>query len=178
LLPPSVVVPPSEPDVTAVPDAPAAAASPPLEALPLVARPLVGPPEALPLFTTPLVAPLDTLPLVAPPDELPLAEVPLAVAAPVVPPEPEKLTDPDEPDDVPAEPAADALLPEDPEPPVTEGGFEPEHARLIVTPVNNHAERHLADMRPRNPSFGSRRAKARINRRKRQYKYHVLGSAR
>jgi hypothetical protein len=136
LLPPSDVVEPEEPDVTGVPDAPAAAASPPL--------------EALPLLMTPLAAPLDTLPLVASPpvalpDELPLAGAPLAT--PVLPLEPEGLTEPDEPDGVLTEPEAELLLPDDPEPTFTEGVLE-EHARLIVTPTQNNPERHRADMRP------------------------------
>jgi len=128
LLPSSSVVPPSEGDAAVVPDAPDAAASPPL--------------DALPLLMTPLVAPLETLP-----DELPLAEAPLAVAAPVLPPEPEELTEPDEPDDVPTEPeVVPPPLPEDPEPTVTEGVFELEHAKLVVTPTQNNPKRHPANM--------------------------------
>jgi hypothetical protein len=124
--PPSfAVVPLSEPDV---PGVPAAAASPPLEALPLVATPLAAPP------------------LVAPLDELPLAKPPLVVATPVLPAEPEGPTDPDEPDDGP--PEDEPLPPGDPEPAVIEGVFELEHARLNVTPPKNNPERHLADMRP------------------------------
>jgi hypothetical protein len=132
LPPSSSVTPPSEPDAAGVPDPPAAAASPPLEApLPFV-TPLVAPLEALPLVGRPLVAL---------PDELPLVEAPLAVAAPVLPPVPEKLT---EPGDAPAE-----LEPEpDPEPIATEGVFELEHARLIVIAAQNNPEHHLADMGP------------------------------
>jgi hypothetical protein len=142
LLPPSAVVPLCAPDAPGVPDAPAAAASPLLEAMPLLERPLVAP-----LETSPLVA----RPLVAAPDVLPLVEAPLVVAAPVLPPDPEEVTEPDEPDDVPAEPGApepEPLLPEDPEPTTAEGVFEPEHARLIVTPAQNNPERHLTDMGP------------------------------
>jgi|SRR5580658_6123644 hypothetical protein len=139
VLPPSDVVPPSEPDVRGVPDAPDAAALPLLEGLPLLTAPLVAPLETLPLVARPLVGP---------PDALPLVGAPLVVAAPVPPPEPEELTEPDEPDDAPTEPEAEPLAPEDPEPTVAEGVFEPEHARLIVTPAQNNPERHLADMGP------------------------------
>jgi hypothetical protein len=66
----------------------------------------------------------------------------------VLPPEPEELTDPDEPDGVPPEPEAEPLPPEDPGPTVAVGVFEPEHARLIVTPTQNNPERHRADMGP------------------------------
>src|SRR5271154_6818924 len=69
LLPPSAVVPLGAPDATGVPEAPAAAASP-LEATPLVARPLVAPLEAMPLVAI--------LPLAAP-EELPLVGAPLVV---------------------------------------------------------------------------------------------------
>ncbi len=144
LLPPSEFVPPSEPDATGVPEAPAAA-------LPLLeAPPLEAPPLEAPLLTTPLgnaarsLLPLVGRPLPAPPEELPLAGVPLAVDPPVLP-APETLTEPD--DDI-ADPEAEALLPEDPEPTVAEGVFEPEQARLIVTPTQNNPERHLADMGP------------------------------
>jgi hypothetical protein len=145
LLPPSGDVPPPEPDVTEAPDAPEApdaAPAAPLEALPLLTTPLVTPPEVLPLVTRPLVAA---------PDELPLVGAPLIVPVPVLPPEPEGLTDPDEPDGEPPEPVApedDPLLPEDPEPTVAEGVFEPEHARPIVIPAQNNPERHLKDMGP------------------------------
>ncbi len=144
LLPPSDVAPLPDPDVTGVPDAPAAAALP-LEAMPLLMTPLVAPVEA-PVEAMPLVA----RPLVAPPApaKLPLAGAPLAVTAPVLPPTPDGLTDPDEPDDVSTEPEAELLLPEDPEPTVTVGVFELEHARLIVTPAQNNPERRLADMEP------------------------------
>jgi hypothetical protein len=137
LLPPSEVVAPDEPDVTGVPDAPDAA-SPPLEALPLLMTPLVAPLDTSPLLMTPLVGP---------PDELPLAGAPLAATAPVLPLEPEGLTVPDAPDVVLTEPEVEPFPPEEPEPTVTEGVLE-EHARLIVTPAQNNPERHLADMRP------------------------------
>jgi hypothetical protein len=124
-----------------LPEAPAAPTLP-VDALPLVASPLVAPLvaplEALPVAASPLVAPLETLPL---------AGAPLAVATPVLPPEPEELTDPDEPDDVPPEPEAEPLPPEDPGPTVAVGVLE-EHARLIVTPAQNNPERHRADMGP------------------------------
>jgi hypothetical protein len=141
-----------------VPDEPAAAASPPLEALP----PLVAP-EAPLLLATPLVAPLEALAPVALPDALPLEEAPLVVAMPVLAPEPDELTDPDEPDAVPAEPEGEPLPPEDPVPTVTEGVFELEHARLIVMPAKNNPEHHLADMRPPQCNFQIKRAKARLN---------------
>jgi hypothetical protein len=154
LLPPPDA-PACEPDVTGVPEAPAAA---PLDALPLVATPLDAPLEApldgLPLLATPLAAPLEVLPLdalpvvarpLAPPDELPLATSPLAVPAPVLAPEPETLVDPDEPADTAFEPDAEA--PEDPEPTTTEGLFEL-HARLIVAAAKSSPEHDRTVIRP------------------------------
>ena len=127
--------------MTRLPDAPAVPTLP-VDALPLVARPLVAPVEA-----PPEALPVAASPLVAPPETLPLAGAPLPVATPVLAPEPEELTDPDEPDGVPPEPEAEPLAPEDPEPTVAVGVLE-EHARLIVSPAQNNPERHRADMGP------------------------------
>jgi hypothetical protein len=169
LPPPSGDVPPSAPDVTEAPDvpeAPDAVPVPPLEALPPLMTPLATLPEGMPLVTRPLVDP----------DELPLAGAPLVVGVPVVPPEPDELTDPDEPDDGPIEPEAEPLLPEDPE--ATTGEVELEHARLIVTPTQNNPEHHLADMGPPQRKFEDEDGRRPHQLPKVSYKYHVLWRAR
>jgi hypothetical protein len=137
----------------------------------------LAPPLESPLApTAPLVAPLEALPPLAPPDELPLEGAPLAVAAPVLPPEPDRLTDPDAPDAVPAEPEAEPLPLEDPETTVPEGVFELEHARLVVTPTQHNAKRHAADMKNLRDTSLQDKAGGRTQRPAEQEQFKLPGS--